>query len=161
MAQQTLNSNSVQPNGLPDTGNSTEMGDSWNEAVTKLNANFNELYALSPVGGTPGVVTASKALVVDANKALTGMGNLTFQDGAAIDFGTSAGSVIALNATRKIAFYGAAPAVQPSVLAAVTTTAPIATFGWGFATSQQATLYMAAVNQLITNQKNLGLMATA
>lgn len=45
MARSILVGNSVQPLGLPDTGTSTEMGDSWNESVVKSNANFVELYA--------------------------------------------------------------------------------------------------------------------
>lgn len=160
MAQATINNNSVQPNGLPDTGDSAEMGDSWNQAVAKLNANFTELYALTPVGGTPGVVTASKAIVVDANKAITGMGSITFADGSVIDFGASGGLTVGLNATRRVGFFGVAPVPQDATLAAITTTAPIATFGWGFATSQQATLAVAAINQLVANQKVRGWMAS-
>ena len=45
MAQSTLNSNSVQPLGLPNTGTSVEQGDTWDSAVVKLNAMFTELYA--------------------------------------------------------------------------------------------------------------------
>lgn len=50
MAIETINGNSVQPLGLPDTGTGTEMGDTWNQAVDKLNAMFAELYART--GGT-------------------------------------------------------------------------------------------------------------
>ena len=112
-------------------------------------------------GVTAGTVTASKALVVDSNKAIGSLGTLTMADSANIVLNVTTGTKVGTAATQKLAFYGAAPAVQPSVLAAVTTTAPIATFGWGFATSQQATLAIAAINQLIANQKTLGLMATS
>ena len=44
MAQATINSNSVEPLGFPNAGLGTEMGDTWNASVTKLNANFTELY---------------------------------------------------------------------------------------------------------------------
>jgi hypothetical protein len=47
MAQQTINNNSVQPIGLPNTGIGTDEGDTWNAAVTKLNAMFNDLYGSS------------------------------------------------------------------------------------------------------------------
>lgn len=55
MAQQTINSNSVQPLGIPNTGSSTEQGDTWDAAVVKLNAMFTELYgggAFIAGGGT-------------------------------------------------------------------------------------------------------------
>lgn len=51
MAIQTINSNSVQPIGPPNTGSSTEMGDTWQTAVTKLNAMFVELYGASTYTG--------------------------------------------------------------------------------------------------------------
>jgi hypothetical protein len=45
MAQQTVNSNSTQPLGIPNTGTGTDQGDTWDQAVTKINANFTELYS--------------------------------------------------------------------------------------------------------------------
>lgn len=51
MAQQTVNSNSVQPIGLPNTGTSTEQGDTWDQAVVKINAMFTELYAGTAIAG--------------------------------------------------------------------------------------------------------------
>jgi hypothetical protein len=44
MAIQTINSNSVQPKGIPNMGDSTEQGDTWDAAIVKLNAMFVELY---------------------------------------------------------------------------------------------------------------------
>ena len=51
MAQQTINSNSVQPLGIPNTGSSTEQGDTWDAAVVKLNAMFTDLYSGAGVTG--------------------------------------------------------------------------------------------------------------
>lgn len=50
MAQSTINNNSVQPLGLPNTGVGTDEGDLWNAAVVKLNAMLTELY--NRTGGT-------------------------------------------------------------------------------------------------------------
>jgi hypothetical protein len=63
VAIQTINSNSVQPLGEPNSGTGTEMGDTWNSAVTKLNAMFTDLYSgagkvLTP-GSTAAAMTAS------------------------------------------------------------------------------------------------------
>jgi len=63
-------------------------------------------------------------------------------------------------ATAKVGFHGATPIVQPAVLAAITTTQPTATV-FGFTTTAQFNNLIAAVNQLIANQKSYGLMATA
>lgn len=50
MAKQTINSNAVQPLGLPNTGSSTEQGDTWDAAAAKINAMFTELYSLLTAG---------------------------------------------------------------------------------------------------------------
>lgn len=60
MVQQTVNSNSVQPLGLPNTGTSTEQGDTWDTAMVKINAMFTDLYQ------------GAKALVAGAGTALFG-----------------------------------------------------------------------------------------
>ena len=66
MAQQTLNSNSVQPFGVPNTGTSVEQGDTWDAAVLKLNAMFTDLY------------TGAKALVAGIGTAVFGpSGNIS------------------------------------------------------------------------------------
>lgn len=44
MAQQTINYNVGQPLGLPNTGIGTDGGDTWDQAVVKINANFDELF---------------------------------------------------------------------------------------------------------------------
>lgn len=54
MAQQTINSNSVEPLGGPNLGLSVEQGDGWAAAVTKINAMFSEMY-----GNTSGIATAN------------------------------------------------------------------------------------------------------
>lgn len=51
MAQQTINTNSIQPLGGPNTGVGTDQGDSWDTAGTKINANFSELYGGVVNGG--------------------------------------------------------------------------------------------------------------
>jgi hypothetical protein len=45
VAIQTINPNSVQPLGVPNTGTGSDQGDTWDVAVAKLNAMFVELYA--------------------------------------------------------------------------------------------------------------------
>lgn len=55
MAQQTINSNSVEPLSGPNTGLGVDFGDTWQAAVTKLNAMFNDLY-----GNTSGVAAANR-----------------------------------------------------------------------------------------------------
>ena len=47
MAKQAVTSNTTQPLGIPNTGTGTDQGDTWDAAVLKINANFNDLY-----GGT-------------------------------------------------------------------------------------------------------------
>ena len=62
MAIQTINSDAIHPFGPPNVGTGTEFGDSWEGAVTKLNAMLIELYAGGP-----------------ANRLFTGL--VTFQAG--------------------------------------------------------------------------------
>lgn len=57
MAQSTINANSVQPLGLPNTGTSTEQGDTWDQAAVKLNAMFTDLYG-AYAGGSIGSFAA-------------------------------------------------------------------------------------------------------
>lgn len=154
----------------PNTGDYTEHGENYYDALVKIEANFVELYTLvSGIsaaelgfldGVTAGTVTASKAVVVDASKTLTGMGSITFDDVANFAFSTSFGSRFGTTATQKLGWWGAGPAAQPAVLAAITLTQPTATV-FGFTTTAQFNLLIAAVNQLIANQKTVGFMATA
>ena len=76
MAQQTINSNSVQPLGIPNTGTSTEQGDTWDAAVVKLNAMFTELY--------------SGNSTVAGNKTYTG--TQTFNGVVSVEAGTGTGA---------------------------------------------------------------------
>lgn len=87
-------------------------------------------------------------LVIDGN--LTVIGTQTLSGNVAVGDA----------ATDTVGFYGAVPVVQPSVLAAITTTQPTATV-FGFTTTAQFNLLIAAVNTLIADMKTLGLMATA
>ncbi len=73
---------------------------------------------------------------------------------------TAVTTAIGLNATNTVGFYGAAPAAQPAVLAAVTTIQPSVT-SFGFTTTAQFNALIAAVNTLVANMKTLGLMATS
>lgn len=78
-------------------------------------------------GITAGTVTASKAVVVDANKdigdfrdvGIADSGGLTFGDDndVEIEHDGSDGVVIAKTAAQKIAFFGGTPAAQPSHVA--------------------------------------------
>lgn len=82
MAQLTLN-RPDHPKRPPNTGDSVEFGDSWDELVRKCKANFAELYtAVGAVGAaelavldavTPGTAAASKAVVTDADINVAGL----------------------------------------------------------------------------------------
>lgn len=74
--------------------------------------------------------------------------------------GNPLGTRVGQSATDLVSFYGAAPVAQPAVLTAITVTQPTATV-FGFTTTAQFNLLVAAVNTLIANQKTLGFMATA
>src|SRR5882672_1595749 len=63
-----------------------------------------------------GTVTASKALVVDSSKAIGELGTVTMADAANLVFNATTGTKLGTTATQKLAFYGAVPVVQPSVL---------------------------------------------
>lgn len=64
--KQTINSNSVEPIGPPNTGTSVEMGDTWNTFVSKANAMWTELY------------TGARQLIAGAGTALFGpSGNIS------------------------------------------------------------------------------------
>jgi hypothetical protein len=80
MAQQNLNLPD-NPDRPPPRDGATPFGDSWHAALTKIQANFNELYTLlSGIaaaelafldGVTAGTAAASKALVLDAVKGIS------------------------------------------------------------------------------------------
>lgn len=67
MAQSTILGNSVQPLGLPDTGSSTEMGDSWNDFVTKQNAMNTEVYSGTGLFSSGVAAGSTKTLTAAAN----------------------------------------------------------------------------------------------
>jgi hypothetical protein len=83
----------------------------------------------------------------------------------------SEGTHLGQSVSDKIGLFGVTPIVQPSAsaqaavttatISSVTTTAPIATFGWGFATSEQATNAVAAINSLVTRVNSLSSLDAA
>lgn len=70
--QKVIVPNMMQPNGLPNTG-SGDGGDTWNEAVAKMNAMFFELYQLQAAkSGTPPISVNTVGPVVMAPEAMVG-----------------------------------------------------------------------------------------
>jgi hypothetical protein len=100
------------------------------------------------------------ALIVESGATLSAMGAISFADGGSMSFLGTTGTKIGLNYTQKLAFWGAVPVTQPTVLAAITTTQPTATV-FGFTTTAQFNNLIAAVNTIIANMKSIGMMATA
>lgn len=80
-----------------------------------------------------------------------------------LGIGLDDGTILGRSATDKLGFYGKVPSTQPATIAAITTTQPTlgATAAYGFTTTAQFNALVAAVNQLIADQKTLGLRATA
>ena len=74
-------------------------------------------------------------------------------------------ALVGLQASDTIGFYGATPVAQPVVLAAVSTSASLATTTttvvFGFRSSAQFDALIAAVNTIITDLQTLGLMASS
>lgn len=80
MAIQVINSNATEPLGLPNSGTGVEMGDNWNQAVTKQNAMFAELYAAgSAIAEVATALTTAGAGVITAAGIA---GKLTTRGGA-------------------------------------------------------------------------------
>lgn len=59
MAINLVNNNSTQPLGIPNTGTGTDQGDTWDAAVLKMNAMFQELYTRT--GGNATLTSGSGA----------------------------------------------------------------------------------------------------
>lgn len=116
MARSVINNNSVEPLGLPNSGDSVEMGDTWNVVVAKLNAMFTEIYGGSaPVGKTTGSTAAAitAAGVID----LSTIGDYTLAAPAAAGIfcdvvfrstqgSTASGTSIILSAASGVTFDG-------------------------------------------------------
>lgn len=81
---------------------------------TKTSANFDAVAAVDGtlLDATAGTVTASKAIIVDSNKAITGMGGITFDDAVNIAVNTTTGTKIGTAVGQKIGFWNATPVVQ-------------------------------------------------
>lgn len=83
----------------------------------------------------------------------------------------SEGTHLGQTVSDKISFFGVTTIVQPSAsgqaavttatISSITTTAPIATFGWGFATSEQAANAIAAINSLVTRVNSTSTLQTS
>jgi len=108
----------------------------------------------------PPILTIAYVSAIDAD----GNGTVTaaaFAGAATFTDLTATGNVVLGNhATDTVGFFGAGPAAQQAVLAAITTTQPTATV-FGFTTTAQFNNLIAAVNTLIANQKTFGFIATA
>lgn len=62
MTIQTINKNFVQPLGDPNSGDSSEMGDTWGRAVDKINASLAELAGEVLTQAAPAAKTTSTTL---------------------------------------------------------------------------------------------------
>lgn len=121
-------------------------------------------------GVTAGTVTASKALVVDANKAIGSLGTVTLADAANVVVNATTGTKIGTAVGQKLGFWNATPVVQQASAnqAAVTTTVGSAVAGtaatnsspYGFAQAQ-ADAIVANVNALRVDVLALNVLLTA
>lgn len=127
-------------------------------------------------GVTPGTVTASKALVVNATKQLASLGDLTIADGSNIIVATTTGTVIGTSTTQKLAFFNATPVAQPSAYTqtystadkthanptatSVTTTSSTSTSPFGY-TQAQADAIVTAINALIVDVADVKALANS
>ena len=65
-------------------------------------------------GVTAGTVTASKAVVADANSGISGLGTVTMADAKNIVANTTTGTKIGVNTSEKWGFWNATPVIQPA-----------------------------------------------
>lgn len=80
MAQQILNSNSVQPFGTLNMGSGTDEGDTWNTVAAKLNAMFNEMYTgTTLLAGTGGATFGSSGNIVKTAGPIQSSGTTSTQ----------------------------------------------------------------------------------
>lgn len=106
MVQQTLNQNTTQPLGLPNTGTGTDQGDTWDQTIAKLNAMFTEVYA-----GRSSVALAVTALTTVGNGTITGAGiagGITARSGPVAAFTDTTDTAAAIIAARTGASVGSA-----------------------------------------------------
>jgi hypothetical protein len=71
------------------------------------------------------------------------------------------GTILGRDADDLIGFYGTTPCDQPAAVTAVATTAATSSSPYGYSTSTQADAIVTAVNALITNLAELGLIASS
>ena len=75
--------------------------------------------------------------------------------------GSDQGGQVGASATAKVAFWGGVPAVQPTAVTAVTTTAATSTTNaYGYTTAAQADAIVTAVNALVSKLTTVGILAT-
>lgn len=111
-------------------------------------------------GVTAGTVTASKAVVVDANKDVSSfrdvtvrnlaVSQITIADAKDVVLDTTTGTKVGTATGQKLGFHNATPVVQRAgaAQAAVVTTAATQTTPYGFATQAQADALVTLVNEL-------------
>jgi len=74
----------------------------------------------------------------------------------------ASGACLGRAAADLIGFYGTTPCNQPANVTSVTTTAATSTtLAYGYTTSTQADALVTAVNAIITNLEEMGLMAAS
>jgi hypothetical protein len=79
MAKQVINSNSVEPIGPPNLGTSVEQGDTWNVAVSKLNAMFTDLYGGGLVAGAGTATFGAAGNIAKLTATVNSVGTNTTQ----------------------------------------------------------------------------------
>lgn len=142
MAQTTLNrpDNASRP---PNTGDSTELGDRWDDVLRKQQAMNSEVYGV--IGSTPGTSTFNQ---------------ITMTDGGNVVLGTSTGTKLGTTSTQKLGFFGTTPSTQPTsaneatvstaTITSVVTTLATTTAPAGYTTTTQANAIVTAINSLVT-----------
>lgn len=96
MAYQAIDDND-QPLGVPNTGTGTDQGDTWAQAVAKINANFTELY--NAIAGAVGAALLATGITgTDSSLGITGLaaaqgGAVVVTGGASSTSGNAGGAV--------------------------------------------------------------------
>jgi hypothetical protein len=125
-----------------------------NLGLTALAAEINVLS-----GVTAGTVSASKALVVDANSRLTAMGGITFKDAENISFNTSTGTKIGTATGQKFGFWNATPVIQQASAAQAAVT-PSTDFTGADTVDKAVVLAAVQAVETLVNRLRLDLVTT-
>ena len=78
-----------------------------------------------------------------------------------LDNGNDEGVRLGQATTSLVGFYGTAPCNQPANVTSVSTAAATTTTPYGYAASTQADAIVTAINAIITNLEEMGLMASS